>query len=232
MEKFEFNSGKLVESELLGQAPTEAINTAENDQIEKEKKSGKDIAGHYLGFRQAQEVARRLQPYSPENPGLFFPAGILKKIGERLGVTEEDMKSGSIKFFTALGTILDQKHGTDAFVDINLDPKRPISVPLDVTSNPSKDRAKDKNIVLINVPIDGFDLDVPEDRQRLNEVIELASTEILSHYNDLLARAKAQELVRHPAVASTATRSRRTIKPEVLEQIAKARKEKYDPSKN
>lgn len=150
-------TGGIIERELLGKSEL--------------PEAYKDI---YLPYKKALEVARKMQPFDPTDPKPRFANDLHATVAEGLGI--EDY--GRLKFFTAVGTPLDVKHGVDAFLELKVD-KQTHRVTLDVTTNPQKGDKHKADIVFF-VPPDGYDLTNKEDKIAYSSKIEEVATAVIA----------------------------------------------------
>lgn len=177
-------TGKIIESESVGK------NWA---LIEHEK----DI--EYLSYEEAMDNVRRFQsetnhPYRPEKPSAKrFPLvrGWHDKVGTELGLSEDDMENGKLKFFTAIDSILDKKHGIDGFMELELTDGQTIQVTLDITTNPQKVSYKAE--VMIEIPEDGYDYDDSEDQKKMRELIEFHGEQIVNIFQDKISKIEGEK---------------------------------------
>lgn len=66
----------------------------------------------YINFKDAMQIVEKCQPGNPEAPSAIFAGALRKEIATVLG------DGYKVKFFTAVGSHLDTKHGVDAFIKI------------------------------------------------------------------------------------------------------------------
>lgn len=133
-ESGQFESGQRVERELLGGA------------VVGRSQDGPD----YLVYREAFKDARGRQPGDPTDPKADFAYEVLIRIEEILSL------EGRVRYYTAVGTILDRKHGVDAWFEI--DGGRMATI--DLTTGRSK--GKETTDIDFPVPGDGLDRTVNE----------------------------------------------------------------------
>ncbi|MCX6784457.1 MAG: hypothetical protein NTV81_00785 [Candidatus Komeilibacteria bacterium] len=122
-----YRQGKDAERILIGEQSPERVKNQE---------------GHvdYLPFRSVMEIVRRIQenfkqPYDPAQPSLRYPLAywLHRYLSEALAA-----RGGAVKFFTAVNSILDLRHGVDGFIDYQTPEGLLVTVPLDLTLNESK----------------------------------------------------------------------------------------------
>jgi hypothetical protein len=105
----------------------------------------------YLKYKQAMEVVRKLQPGDPTDPKPDFAYEVLIQVEGKI----PDGKD-RIRFYTAIGSMLDHWHGVDGWFELE-DGRR---VSIDLTTNPQKETHK-ADIVFL-VPHGGLDRAVNE----------------------------------------------------------------------
>lgn len=148
--KFEGYTGKIAESEVLGETTSE----------QKEKEQG--FNGEYITFEQAVDLVKdnKYQPFKdPTNPHEKpFPHDVHATLIEKLSLDNYEQ----LRFYTAVGSYLDKKHGIDAFFELDLGDGKSVRATLDMTQNPNKHDYKAD--VVFQWPNDGIDRKNPEDR--------------------------------------------------------------------
>lgn len=98
----------------------------------------------YINFKDSMGLVEKCQPGNPENPSAFFAGALRKKISDLLG------DQYIIKFFTAVGSHLDTKHGVDAFLKIYDKEGRELGyVTLDISSR-DKGGCKANHLILVS----------------------------------------------------------------------------------
>ena len=75
-----------------------------------------------------------------------------------------------LRFYTAVGSCLDYKHGVDAFFEMDFEGKI-ITVTLDITSSKNKSDGY-KADVIIEIPGEGLDPDLEEDKEAYKFKVE------------------------------------------------------------
>jgi hypothetical protein len=90
----------------------------------------------YVNFKDAVELVKKHQPYDPANPKKDFYRELLIAVQDKLGV-DPDKQPDAIRVYTAVGTPLDHKHGTDAFITLS-EHGRETLVTLDASLRPEK----------------------------------------------------------------------------------------------
>lgn len=157
---FEGYTGHLAEGEVLGETKLE--------QKEKEK----EYEGDYLTFKQAVDLVKEtnFQPFKdPTNPHEKpFPHDVHATLIDLLSLDSYEQ----VRFYTAVGSYLDKKHGIDAFYELDLGEGESVRATLDMTQNPHKHDYKAD--VVFQWPRDGIDRKDPSDRvvwqDKVNEV--------------------------------------------------------------
>lgn len=145
------NSGHFLECEYFGEInknkyaelvdqykfPDEYIIKTDADAervMDRKNKMRQDYADSFkdesfINYKDAMLIVEKCQPGNPENPTVFFAAALRKEVANLFG------DKYKIKFFTAVGSHLDTKHGTDAFFKLYDQEEREISrATLDLTS--------------------------------------------------------------------------------------------------
>ncbi len=167
-------SGKIVERELFGAISQEG-------RMETEAMLSR---GEYLGHRRSLDFARTAQQFDPTDPAPRFANDLHATVAERLGF--EDY--ARLKFYSAVGSMFDVKHGVDGFFEVQLDPEDPKSrctVTMDITTNPNKQEYKAN--IIIQVPGDG--LDAKEDKELWAAKIEEVADQVVALLKPQLERA-------------------------------------------
>ena len=162
MNKFESAyTGKLMEEEVFGGLDKERVGVFS------------DMEGTYLPYRQAMEIVKKMQSFDPSDPNPPFANDLHATIADKLGLDDY----GRLRFFTALESHLDFRHGIDAFFEFTSEKGENIVVTLDVTKNiPFKDTCKAD--VLILMPDQG--LDPKDDRKTYLDKVEETAKEIVA----------------------------------------------------
>ncbi|HVY36017.1 MAG TPA: hypothetical protein VG982_01955 [Candidatus Paceibacterota bacterium] len=159
--------GKLVEQELLGKVKKEIMEF-----------NGLHEIKTYQPYKTALQYVKNHQYGDPEKPHRFFPKSLIGKIKEN-----KELFSGNgeekIAFYTAIDSILDLKHGVDAFFEYRKNAKEPVvRVTFDVTTNPSKDQYKAEVILLI--PSEGLDPSDTDYEDRIGDYSHQIISELLT----------------------------------------------------
>ena len=164
---FEAYTGKLLETELLGQTP---------------KSSSKERGLDYLPFRQAIEQVKNMQPGDPTDPTPRFSNDLHCTVAEFCGI--EDYSKLSL--YTAVGSSLDHFHGVDAFFELNGGFGGVIRVTIDVTKNPHKDAYKADIVLYIPEEL----LDLVDNKSGYNKLVVDSASRIA----ELLMQKKGEYL--------------------------------------
>ena len=162
--KFEGYTGKIAESEVLGETTPE------------EKEREKEFNGEYISFKQAVELVKDngRQPFEdPTNPEEKpFPHDLHATLVEMLSFDNYEQ----LRFYTAVGSYLDKKHGVDAFVELDLGGGDLVRATLDMTQNPNKQDYKAD--VVFQWPNEGLDRKDPSDRVAWQDKVSEVSKEL------------------------------------------------------
>lgn len=98
----------------------------------------------YINFKDAMKLVEKCQPGNPEKPQAFFARALNEEISALFG------KSYQSKFFTAVGSHLDTKHGIDAFIKLYDDQGKELAyVTLDI-STWNKGQSKADHLIVID----------------------------------------------------------------------------------
>jgi hypothetical protein len=164
-ENFEFKAynGRIMENELLG----------------KIKSSNENGSGDYIKYRDAMERVKRpgVQPFEdPSDPcEVRFASDLHATLADKIGLEDYN----DLRFYTAVGSQLDFKHGVDAFFEVDMNGKTFV-ITLDVSMNErKKDESDIKADVLISMPGDGLDPKLKEDKEEYHKKLEEVSNEII-----------------------------------------------------
>ncbi len=105
----------------------------------------------YINYKDAMAIVEKCQPGNPESPRVLFANFLRKRVAEILEEQFKD-KEGQfrVKFFTAVGSHLDTKHGVDAFIKIYDQEEREVGVvTLDISAR-DKGFSKTDLLIMIN----------------------------------------------------------------------------------
>lgn len=162
-------TGHLIEKELFG-VPESSKNMPE---IEKKFRE----AG-FIKMRDAMSVIKRYQPEGsdPSDPEAGFANDLHATVAELLGIEDYE----NLRFYTAVGTLIDFKNGVDAFMELDHE-GRTYFVTLDVTANPNK--TSHKADIVFHVPMDG--IDPKEDKREYSEILNGTADRVASKFKDL-----------------------------------------------
>lgn len=127
-------TGKIIERELFGEAEFERL-----------KKFPE-----YQKYYEAMQTARELQPGDPKDPKTDFAYEVLVQLEKILGAED------AVGFYTAVGTLLDVRHGVDGWFEHD-DGSR---ATVDLTRDPRKGSSRAD--IVFPVPHDGLDRQVSE----------------------------------------------------------------------
>ena len=163
-EKFEGYTGKIAESEVLGETTPE----------QKERES--EFNGEYITFEQAIDLVKddEYQPFKdPTNPHEKpFPHDVHATLIQELALDSY----AQLRFYTAVGSELDKKHGVDAFFELDLGNGKSVRATLDMTQNPNKRDYKAD--VVFQWPNEGLDRKDPDDRVVWQDKVSEISKEL------------------------------------------------------
>lgn len=108
----------------------------------------------YINFKDAMKIVERCQPGNPESPHAVFAGALRKEVSNILG---EEYK---VKFFTAVGSHLDTKHGIDAFIKVyNQEDQELTQVTLDISGREKGTSKANILIVVSQEERDYYDFD-------------------------------------------------------------------------
>jgi len=108
----------------------------------------------YIKYKDAMAIVEKCQPGNPENPSALFANALRKKVAESLG------EQFRVKFFTAVGSHLDTKHGVDAFIKIYDQNEKEIEkVTLDISARDKGSSRADLLIIIDDEERDFYDRD-------------------------------------------------------------------------
>ena len=156
-------TGKIVESEVFGKSPE----SGRNKPTEHEK---------YLPFKVAMLEVKADQDNpetetDPTDPEKEFANDLHASVAEEM--TPEDYER--LRFYTAVGSVLDRFHSIDAFMEFDLEDGDTAVITLDVTTNPNK--LDYKADVIIHIPSEGVDRKV--DPEEYEEALQKAVQNVL-----------------------------------------------------
>ncbi|XOU94130.1 MAG: hypothetical protein ACNFW9_04765 [Candidatus Kerfeldbacteria bacterium] len=153
-------SGKLVENNMLGGVK----------KTQEQQSSGETS---YQKFDDALDYVKENQIGDPTDPHAWFAYDLHATIADELGL--EDYSQ--LKYYTAVGSSLDQYHSIDCFFEFQVDPennpKDIVRVTIDLTTNPNKMDYRADMVIL--VPHDGLDPKDDDYKKVLNDhALEIA----------------------------------------------------------
>jgi hypothetical protein len=154
MRNFELGyTGGIIQHELLGA-------------VDKKKETDflREVESSYLNFRDSMELVKRCQMDESAIPKTEFARELRKRIIKLLKLDNPR----NLKFFTAVNSYLDHKHGIDAFMELEAEDGRILRVTFDCTKNTDKGEEGKADVVFL-VPSDGIDRKT--DKKQFNEVI-------------------------------------------------------------
>lgn len=155
------SAGERVERELFG-----------------ETKKPEGPQPDYLSYDKAMADVRKRQYTAPEDPSEDFAAAVLASLEEELNAPEK------IKFYTAIGTLLDRDHGIDAWFEYE-----GRMVTIDVTTVQGG-KGRTKADIDFSVPRDGLAKEY-RGGEEFNKYVDRLTKLILHHLasNERLVRA-------------------------------------------
>lgn len=130
---------------------------------------------------------------SPTDPQKLFAKKLRQAIVEQLQVADE----GRILFHTAVHTVLDYRFGIDAFIDVELDDERRVTVTFDITKNPHKESGKAD--IIFQYP--GYDLEEEEDKVAFQKKIDAVSQEAVRVIREKLSEEDMESLATREAIS-------------------------------
>lgn len=145
-------SGREFEYDLFGQA-----DTRNPEYLEALRRVRKPDG--YVTYKDAMDLAKKFQPWDPDNPNKDFFRELLIAVQDRLGI-DTGKTSNFVKVYTALKTPLDEQHGVDAFLAVGREGRESV-VTLDATLNREKQASGHKADLII-----GDDFPLVEDDEK------------------------------------------------------------------
>ncbi len=108
----------------------------------------------YINFKDAMQIVEKCQPGNPEAPSAVFAGALRKEIANILGGEYR------VKFFTAVGSHLDTKHGVDAFIKVyNQENQELNQVTIDISASDKGFTKANSLIVISQEERDLYDFD-------------------------------------------------------------------------
>ena len=156
-----YTTGKIIEQEMLG-------------------KGKYTPEGEYQPYREALDYVKEQQPFDASDPNPRFANDVHATVAEMLAL--EDYSR--LKFYTAVGSMLDKCHGVDAFFELEINPDNPhkvIRVTIDLTANQEKNDYKAD--LIVKVPRGG--IDPTDDKKAFSELVNKTATEIVEEFKKL-----------------------------------------------
>ncbi len=131
----DYYSGRMFERDFIG------VVDVERPEYQAAYRAAVDEGG-YASYEHALRLAKRFQPYDPTNPTRPFAMDIRLELIDLLGIPPDQYDR--VKFFTAVHTPFDHKHGVDGFLEVE-DPKTRMvqRVTFDLSLNRRKERKAD-----------------------------------------------------------------------------------------
>lgn len=165
-----FESGKLVEQELLGSIKREQQTTFNRLH---------EVETEYMGYQPSLEYVKNHQRGDPYNPKRFFPRSIMEELRASPELSIED--ENQLGYYTAVGSAFDLYHGIDAFFEYKAHSGQVVRITIDVTTNPNKDRYKAD--VVLAIPSGGLDTSDANYRELIAQYAQQIEAEILTNIN-------------------------------------------------
>ena len=137
----DFYTGRMFEADFLGairDTPEMRNRIRELWDGTSQKRVGDDVLP-YLKFQDALAVVREFQPWDPTNPQKELARELRLAVAEALDVPEE--KLDTVRFYTAVGSLLDSIHGVDAIIEVTDDRGQVSSATLDLSLRREKTAA-------------------------------------------------------------------------------------------
>ncbi len=161
-------TGHMLEHENLGEM------TKEGKERYEKFKSMLDYSAPIMDVVRVVESCQREEAI---NPRRYFSRNLRKEIAKQLNLDLEE-NPYSVEFYVAVGTLLDSKFGTDAFVRIK-EPGTKFNglVTIDITENDHKDRSKKVNVT-VAFPGGSLDETNREEKEKLDLIITNAAQRI------------------------------------------------------
>jgi len=168
----DYYSGRMFERDFIG-----GVNV-DQPEYQAARRAVVDSSG-YAPYERAARLAKQFPPYDPTNPTRPFAQDIRLELIDLLGLSSKQYDR--VKFYTAVNTPLDHKHGVDAFIEVE-DPKTKTvrRVTFDLSLNRRKEAKAD--ILVRDLPAPD-DPDPGEANRYLEEIASYAKevARILEH---------------------------------------------------
>lgn len=173
----------------------EKIMMANNRRREDYSNSYKDDS--YLKYQESMDLVEQSQLGNPEKPRAFFAKALLQELNN---LFEDKYK---LKFFTAIGSHLDTKHGTDAFIKLyDEDDKEVSRATIDITGREKTNHTVDVIILVRNQEREIYDFDSDKfDKSKFSLKIKeeaLIIKEAIERNRNLAIYKKRPEIIKTP----------------------------------
>lgn len=161
----------------------------------------------FVNYIDAMAIVEKCQPGNPENPTVFFAAALRKELANLFG------SEYKIKFFTAVGSHLDTKHGTDAFFKLYDQEDREISrATLDITGREKTNSHVDLIMNISSQERNIYDFDSETfDKDKFFERIKVEALKIKDIIYQNKGRVYERTSGRHP--------ERRAKRPRIVKSV-------------
>lgn len=136
--------------------------------------------GEERAARQAvRNTQKKLKNTSPSEPERPFADDLFVTLAEELKL-EDYFK---LKFYTAVNSHLDKKFGEDAFFDLDIGSKEPLTVSIDLKTNPNEEGKKAD--ITIHVPNpENYIISRDENKKEYWEIIKDAAKKIAKEFKN------------------------------------------------
>lgn len=115
----------------------------------------------YIPYRESLMIAKNHQPWeNPEKPIPIFSKKLRLAVLAAMPKLPQEFHK-NLKFYTSVGSPLDQYHGVDAFFEFEIAGREPICITLDITMKPGKDAWRSDILFSVeNVDVETFTQDI------------------------------------------------------------------------
>ncbi len=97
------------------------------------------VEGRYIPYAASIKLAKDHQPWEdPIEPSPVFAKKLRDAVLRAMPRLPQELHK-NLKFYTSVGSPLDQYHGVDAFIEFDVAGKDPVRITLDITMKPKKD---------------------------------------------------------------------------------------------
>ena len=168
----DFYSGRLNERDVFGEFKM-------TDEARKAFRLAANERG-YVVYNKAVELVRTFSTEDPTNPQKPFAKELRMAVIEALGL-EDDEDMDRIRFYSAVGTVLDIYHGVDGWIELQLDEEPAILVTLDVTLNKQKTDHK-ADIIVQEIS------DPSQDANKFEQDVEHYASQVIERFHEQLQR--------------------------------------------